>query len=78
MSRALEIYTGTDGRRYDVLRPAPEGPVTVTPWPFREKQFTVSVEATTLSQLQFKDDAELAAALREAPIRALFWEMVKL
>ncbi|MDF7814328.1 DUF3891 family protein [Hymenobacter sp. YC55] len=74
MARALEIYTGTDGQRYDVQRPAENGPLTVHPWPFREKQFTVSVEASLLRQLQFKDDAELAAALREAPIETLTWE----
>jgi hypothetical protein len=74
MNRALEIYTGADGRRYDVVRPTADGPVTVTPWPFREKHFAVSVEASTLSQLQFQNDAELAAALREAPIETLSWE----
>lgn len=74
MSRTLEVYTGSDGQRYDVLRPAADGPIIVTPWPFREKQFTVSVEATTLSQLQFRDDAELAAALQGAPIETLTWD----
>jgi hypothetical protein len=73
MSRALEIYTGADGQRYDVSRPTENGPLTVTPWPFREKELTVSVEASLLRQLQFKDDAELAAALREAPIETLTW-----
>ena len=77
MSRALEIYTGPAGQRYDVARPTPTGPITVTPWPFREKRFTVSVEATTLAQLQFRDDAELAAALREAPIETLRWEFAE-
>jgi len=77
MGRALEIYTGQNGQRYDVVRPTDEGPVTVTPWPFREQSFTVSVEASTLSQLQFKDDAELAAALRDAPISTLNWEFHK-
>ncbi|RYU78320.1 DUF3891 family protein [Hymenobacter persicinus] len=78
MSRALEIYTGADGQRYDVRRPAPDGPLTVTPWPFKAQQFTLSVEASLLAQLQFKDDTELAAALREAPIETLNWEVAKL
>jgi len=77
MGRALEIYTGQDGQRYDVVRPTGEGPVTVTPWPFREESFVVSVETSTIRQLQFKDDAELAAALREAPISTLTWEFSK-
>ena len=75
MSRALEIYTGSDGQRYDVVRPAEDGPLTVRPWPFREKQLTVSVEVSILRQLQFKDDAELAAALRQAPIETLTWHL---
>ncbi|MDU0369785.1 DUF3891 family protein [Hymenobacter endophyticus] len=77
MGRALEIHHGPDGRRYEVLRPAEEGPVQVQPWPFRETHFSVSVEATVLSQLQFRDDEELAQALREAPIETLRWDLQK-
>ncbi|GAA4003180.1 hypothetical protein GCM10022408_13380 [Hymenobacter fastidiosus] len=74
MSRALEIYTGLNGQRYDVTRPTTDGPIVVAPWPFQEKRFTVSVEATALSQLQFRHDAELAAALQGAPIETLTWD----
>jgi hypothetical protein len=77
MGRSLEIYTGPDGQRYDVVRPEPDGPVSVQPWPFRETSFVVSIEVSTLQQLQFQDDAELAAALREAPIELLTWEFRK-
>ncbi|GAC1601077.1 MAG: hypothetical protein NVS3B25_28820 [Hymenobacter sp.] len=75
MGRALEIYHGPDGQRYDVCRPRPEGPVTITPWPFRAAAVTISVEASVLTQLQFHDDAELAAALRAAPVETLRWEL---
>jgi len=77
MGRSLEISAGPDGQRYDVAQPSPGGPLTVTPWPFGAQQFAVSVEASLLSQLQFKDDAELAAALRAAPIVQLHWEFCK-
>lgn len=77
MGRALEIYAGPDGRRYDVLRPEPDGPVKVQPWPFKDDELSVSVEAMVLQQLQFQNDAELAAALREAPIEMLRWELKK-
>ena len=77
MGRALEISTGPDGQRYDVAQPSLNGPVTITPWPFSTKQFAVSVEASILHQLQFKDDAELAAALHAAPIQELRWELCK-
>ncbi|ALD22352.1 DUF3891 family protein [Hymenobacter sp. DG25A] len=77
MGRELEIYEGPDGQCYHVSRPTAEGPVTVTPWPFREQQLTVSVEASQLRQLQFADDQELAAALREAPVETLRWELAR-
>lgn len=77
MGRALEISQGPDRRRYDVARPTDGGPVTITPWPFAASHFMVSVEASSLAQLQFKDDAELSARLREAPIETLQWELVK-
>jgi hypothetical protein len=77
MGRALEIYRGPDGHRHEVRRPTEDGPVQIQPWPFREAQFTVSVEASVLHQLQFTDDAELATALREAPIETLHWELAK-
>ncbi|MCC2548837.1 DUF3891 family protein [Hymenobacter sp. BT175] len=74
MGRALEISAGPDGRRYDVVRVTPDAPVTVAPWPFAFPSFTVSVEASELHQLQFSTDKELAAALKDAPIRILRWE----
>ncbi|MBG8556207.1 DUF3891 family protein [Hymenobacter guriensis] len=77
MGRALEIYTGPDGHRHEVVRHEADGPVTVQPWPFHEPQFTVSVEATVLRQLQFANDAELAAALRTGPIETLRWDLRK-
>ena len=77
MGRSLEVYTGRDGQRYDIVRPEPEGPITIQPWPFLANQFTVSVEASLLEQLQFQNDAELAAALREAPISLITWEFKK-
>ncbi|MBX0291565.1 DUF3891 family protein [Hymenobacter sp. HSC-4F20] len=75
MGRTLEIYQGPDGQSYHVLQPQANGPVRVQPWPFREKQFMVSVEASALHQLQFQNDAELAQALRDAPIETLRWEL---
>ena len=78
MGRAVEIYRGPGGgTTHTLAQPVAGGPVVVSPWPFREKAFAVSVEAGLLQQLQFKDDAELAAALRAAPIETLRWELRK-
>ena len=75
MGRAVEIYHGPDGTMHTLAQPEADGPVVISPWPFREKEVTVSVEASVLTQLQFQDDAELAAALRAAPIETLRWEL---
>jgi 4-amino-4-deoxy-L-arabinose transferase-like glycosyltransferase len=74
MGRTLEIYQGPDGRRHFVRQPHPGGPVVVEPWPFAADRLEVSVEASVLTQLQFRDDAQLAQALRTAPVETLRWE----
>ncbi len=74
--RALEIATLSDGKRYDVMQRS-DGNLTVTPWPFQEKEFTVNVEACYVEQLQFASSAELSQALQTAPINTLEWTFVK-
>ena|SRR5690554_4057827 len=69
--RALEVSTGPDGTRYDVV--CQDDMVTVRPWPFEDSAFTIAVEAIHLSQLRFEDDAQLQAALRDTPVTELFW-----
>lgn len=76
MGRSVEIYYGPDGSaNYTLAQAEVDGPVVINPWPFRKKTVSVSVEASVLNQLQFKDDAELAAALRAAPVETLRWEL---
>ena len=77
MGRGLEIHHGPDGRPYHLRQPRPQGPVLIEPWPFQAPEIEVSVEASTLTQLQFSDDAELAAALRAAPIETLRWTLAR-
>ena len=76
MGRAVEIHQGPDGRRHDLRQPhGPGHPVLVAPWPFATPEIEVSVEASVLTQLQFQDDAELADALRAAPVETLRWTL---
>ena len=75
MGRAVEIARGPDGPTHTLAQPVADGPVCIHPWPFRDAELLVSVEASVLTQLQFKDDAELAVALRAAPIEALCWTL---
>jgi hypothetical protein len=80
MGRAVEIYQdplGQGHRAAHVVR-QPAGPgtaVVVSPWPFTHKELTVSVESQELHQLQFRDDAELATALRHSAIETLSWTL---
>ena len=73
--RAVEICHGPDGTMHVLAQPESNGPVTITPWPFREKTVTVTIEVSLLTRLQFHDDAELAAALCVAPVETLSWEL---
>lgn len=76
MGRAVEIYQSPDGGpAHTLAQPEAGGPVRITPWPFRDAVVEVSVEASLLTQLQFRDDAALAAALRAAPIDTLRWTL---
>lgn len=74
--RALEISTGPDGERYEVIQNG-DGNVEVKPWPFDEEKLTVNVEACYLTQLKFDSNAALTEALQTAPIKRLEWTLVK-
>ena len=75
MGRAVEIHRGPDGTVHTLRQAEDGGPVVISPWPFREPELVVSVEASVLTQLQFRDDAALAASLRAAPIETLRWTL---
>ncbi|WP_341529662.1 DUF3891 family protein [Nostoc sp. UHCC 0302] len=74
--RFLEISKGPDGERYDIMQRS-DNLVVVKPWPFENDKFTVNVEATSLSQVKFENNAELAQTLQQAPIKILEWTFVK-
>lgn len=75
MGRAVEIYCGPDGTTHTLAQPVAGSPLVVRPWPFQAKELEVTVEASMLTQLKFRDDAELAAALRTAPVETLRWSL---
>ena len=74
--RFLEISKGPDGERYDIMQRS-DNLVVVKPWPFENDKFTVNVEATSLSQVKFENNAQLAQTLQQAPIKILEWTFVK-
>ena len=63
-SRTMEISTGPDGTRYQVICSGES--LIVKPWPFEEKQFRVSYELRKLKKLEFKNDEEFRHYLYEA------------
>jgi hypothetical protein len=74
--RAIEITSGIDGQRYD-LRELEDGKLTVEPWCFEDKEFTVNVEAAHLKELKYSSTEELVKALQDAPVKVLEWTFVK-
>jgi hypothetical protein len=70
--RDLEINQGADGKTYYVSQ-SPDGYLTVTPWCFTQEKFTVKVEASYLSQIEFADNQSLKKALKAAPRKYLEW-----
>ena len=74
--RKLEITNGPDGERYSVYE-LDSGDLSVTPWPFSCEKFTVKVDASYLSQLQFSSNDELIQALKNAPRKSLSWTLKK-
>ena len=74
--RWLEISVGPDGERYDVLQ-RDDDTITIKPWPFREARFVVVADARYLTQLSFKNNAELVAALEAAAVHTVEREFVK-
>ncbi|MDO1445718.1 DUF3891 family protein [Rhodocytophaga aerolata] len=74
--RLLEVSTGPDGTKYEVMQQG-DKTVIVKPWPFEEDRFELSIEATYLNQLSFKNDQELLATLKKSAIKDKAWLLSK-
>jgi hypothetical protein len=74
--RALEVTKGPDGKRYEVIQKATEI-VTVNPWPFHEDNFSLSIEASRVSQLSFDNDRQLLDTLRQSTVIEKKWLLKK-
>jgi hypothetical protein len=70
--RWLEIATGPTGERHDLIQRG-DDKLTVKPWPFQDKEFTVRVDACYLTQMKFESDRELVETLKQAPIKSIEW-----
>ena len=74
--RKLEISTGPDKQLYRLAQLTKEK-LTVEPWPFEAKTFTVSFEWRTLGQLQFRSSEEFRQAFLQAPVSETRWTLEK-
>jgi hypothetical protein len=70
--RWLEIATGPTGDRHDILQRG-DDTLTVKPWTFKEKEFTVRVDACYPTQMKFENNRELVESLQQAPIKSIEW-----
>ena len=79
MGRELEIhhYPFGKGSHYVSQPDGPDTAVVVRPWPFVAPKFEVSIEASNLDRLVYADDADLAQALRAAPVETLRWTLAR-
>ncbi len=67
MNRHLEIFTDTDGTRFDTWKDTDDR-IRIAPWPFVEEPLKLSIECRTVNRLSFKDDADLGRALKNCDV----------
>ncbi len=75
--RSVEISTGPDKKKYHLIQ-VDETTLSVTPWPFEPKKFTVNFDYRTIQQMQFKSSAAFRAAFLEARVKEKNWTFVKM
>ena len=74
--RKLEISTGPDKKMYHLAQ-LDEHTLTIEPWPFEAKTFTVNFDWRLLPQIQFASSAEFRKAFLEAPVSETKWTLSK-
>lgn len=75
-NRQLEISTGPDKKMYYLVQIDDET-ITVDPWPFEAKSFTISFEYRIIQQLQFASSAEFRKAFLKADVEEQIWKVSK-
>jgi hypothetical protein len=73
-NRKLEISVGPDNKMYHLVQ-VDETTLTVEPWPFESKTFTVNFEWRLITQLQFSSSAQFREAFLQAPINETRWTL---
>ncbi|TSD66027.1 DUF3891 family protein [Inquilinus sp. KBS0705] len=74
--RILEVSQGPDNKQYKLMQKA-NGSLTVKPWPFQEKTFSLNLETRVLPTLQFKTCDQFKTELAEAMVSEKTWQLEK-
>ena len=75
--RKMEISKGANNIIHQIWQRKTDQSLVVEPWCFEQTSFEVIVESRVLSQLQFKDDAELKTKLLDANVKENTWTFRK-
>ncbi len=70
--RKMEISVGPDQKMYHLVQ-VDDTTLTVEPWPFEAKTFTVSFEWRLIKQLQFSSSAQFREAFGQAEVNETTW-----
>lgn len=74
--RSVEISTGPDKKGHNLIQ-LDEETLSVRPWPFEEKSFSIRYEYRSLKKIQFHSSAEFRAAFLEAVVAEKTWKFLK-
>jgi hypothetical protein len=75
-NRVVEISSGPDKKQYKLMQNK-NGSLTVKPWPFEGKAFTLNLETRLLGTLQFNSCDQFKKELAEAKVIEKVWRLEK-
>jgi hypothetical protein len=71
-NRVIEVSQGPDKKQYKLMQKK-NGPLTIIPWPFESKAFTLRLEYRIIEQLQFEDCEAFKKAFLNAGVMEKVW-----
>lgn len=74
--RSIEISQGPDNIKYQ-LYSLGQNILTVSPWPFQSKSFTVHHESRLINKVKFSSSAEFRKYFIEAKVKENSWKLMK-
>ncbi|OJW14931.1 DUF3891 family protein [Mucilaginibacter sp. 44-25] len=72
--RVIEVSQGPDDTQYKLMRKE-SGKLTVTPWPFEDDQFSLTLESRLIPQLKFNNCDQFKQAFEKAIVTDKLWQM---